>query len=274
MGSPTNRAAISYTAPFVTLEPVERSDLFLDRVFEHMVASDRFVFDRFLGPSAQLGWLQQQNSLGYGSLERFNSEGKAMFASIGLDSLRTTAVESLPLELWRDHWQGVMGKFISGVFGNAEEEHVGLTSVSFSAVRSSWERGNRDANIQWGLRPWRTTPYVYLLAHAGHLDDEPLITFEGRTGYKMLGSNKTEGRLTLQLPASFRVAGGASVDLARLGTRDRGAPHFGVSLERVTRGRGINPGAVFYVGFNSGMNAGDPNPHYESQIAAGFYKRW
>ena len=128
---------------------------------------------------------------------------------------------------------------------------------------------NKDAGIQWGLRPWRTTPYLYFLAHAGQLDGRPLFTFEGRTGYKMFGSNKTEGRLTLQLPASFQMAGGASVDLARLGTKDRGTPHFGLSLERVIRRRGLIPQAVLYVGLSSGMNGGDPSPHYESQIVAG-----
>ena len=97
-GGETNRAAISYAAPPVALEPVGRSDIFLDRVFEELVASDRTVFDRFTGPSAELGWVQRQNTLGYASLERFNADGVAMFASIGLDSLRTTAVETLPLD--------------------------------------------------------------------------------------------------------------------------------------------------------------------------------
>ena len=44
---------------------------------------------------------------------------------------------------------------------------------------------------------------VYLLAHAGRWDGRPLITFEGRAGYTLMGSTHIEGRLTLPLPASF-----------------------------------------------------------------------
>src|SRR5205085_8126284 len=120
-----------------------------------------------------------------------------------------------PLDLWASHWHGWLGNLLAGTIGSPQEEHIQLTSVSYSAVRSSWEAANEQAAIQWGFRPWRMSPYVYLLAHAGRLQGRPLFTFEGRAGYTLLESSKIESRLTLQLPASFRLAGSAGMDPAR-----------------------------------------------------------
>ena len=90
----------------------------------------------------------------------------------------------------------------------------------------------------------------------------------------MFGSTKLEGRLAFQLPASFRLAGGASVDLVRMGSEEPGATHFAVTLERVIRLPGLNPEAVFYVGFRSGILDRYPNPRQENLIIAGLSKHW
>jgi len=277
LGAPattTNEAAISYAAPEITLEQVERSDVLMHRFLEEFTASDRIIFDRFTGPAAQLDWSRRQDSQGYASLARFNSRGADMFATIGIDSLRTAAIEVLPVDLWEDHWQGWFARFITGTIGNPEEEHVELTSISYSAVRSSWERSTPAAGIQWGFRPWRTSPYVYFLAHAGRLEGRPLLTFEGRAGYTLFGSSKVEGRLTLQLPNSFRLAGGASFDPARTGSRDPSASYIGVTLERVVRLNRFDSDAVFYIGFRSGVNRYSPNPRHEDFIVAGLATHW
>lgn len=272
----TNETAISYVAPSITFEPAGRSEIFADRFFEEISASDSIVFDRFTGPASQLAWARKENDSGYASLNRFNVAGARMFGTIAFDSLRTAAVEALPLDLWQDHWQGWFSDFIAGTIGHPEEEHVEMTSISYSAVRSSWESMNKDTGIQWGLRPWRTSPYVYFLAHAGRLNGRSLLTFEGRAGYTMFGSSKIEGRLTLQLPASFHLAGGMSVDPARVGSRDPGATQIGVTLERVVRFGGINPDAVFYLGFRSGGTRGlsSSSMRREDLIVAGISKRW
>ena len=270
----TNEAALAYATPALLFEPAERGDVLLRRFLDEVTASDSIVFDRFTGPSSRLAWSRKQNQLGYASLKGFNADGAHMFATIGLDSLRTAALEVLPLDLWEDHWRGSLGDFITGTIGNPEEEHIGITSISFSAVRTSWERVNKDAGIQWGVRPWRTSPYLYFLAHAGHFDGGSLITLEGRAGYTMFGSTRIEGRLTLQLPASFRIAAAASMDPARIGSHDSGASHVGVTLEHVIRTRGGNPDSVFYLGFQSGANRSLPNGPQENMVVAGLSRLW
>ena len=271
----TNEAGLSYTTHSIDLEPApERSDLFMARFFEEVIDSDNYVFDRFTGPSSRLGWARKQNALGYGIFDKFNSSGASMFATISLDSLRTTAMELLPLGLWEDYWQRGLADFITGSIGNPQEEHIQITSISYSAIRSSWERGNERTGIQWGLRPWRTSPYLYLLAHAGRLDGRPLVTFEGRAGYTLFSSTKLEGRLTFQLPASFRIAGGASVDPSRIGSHDPSVTRIAVTLERVIRSRALIPDGVFYVGFRSGVNATTSPARQDNMLVAGLARAW
>jgi hypothetical protein len=266
--------AIPYTPLTLTLDQTKASDRFIGRFFEEVAASDSLVFDRFTSPAARLAWARTENGLGYGALDRINGEGGNLFARIGLDSLRTAALEVLPLGLWQDYWQSRLADFIAGTIANPQEEHVNLTSGSFSALRFSWERMNDSAGIHWGLRPWRTSPYAYFLAHAGHFDGQSLVTVEARAGYKLLGATSMEGRLTFQLPGGFRLAAGRSFDLTSGGAAGGIAEHLGVTLERVVNARSLIPGSIFYIGFNSDIHRSSSNPHQANYIVAGLSKRW
>jgi len=273
----TNDAVISLPAPYyIDLENHVPSEVLVDRFFQEAVGSDGIVFDRLTGPASRLSWARKHDALGYSSIERFNATGASMFAAIASDSLRTAATAALPLDSWQDHWQGVFGKLINGTLGNPEEEHIQMTSISYSAVRSSWERSNERGGIKWGLRPWRTNPYIYFLAHAGRLAGLPLFTFEGRGGYSMFGSANLQARVTLQLPSSFRIAGAAIVDPLRMASasHENSGNHFSLTLERVVRSSSFAPDGVFYVGFRSGINGNLVNPRQDNQILAGFFKPW
>src|SRR5262249_9252208 len=142
-------------------------------------------------------------------------------------------VEALPLDAWEAFWQKWLGNAIHGIVGNVEEEHVQLTSGSYSALRYSWENASKEGAVQWGLRPWRADAYKYFLAHIGHVEGRPLLTIETRAGYGLSGSPRLEGRATVQMPASFRLAAGAAVNPSRMDMNEQGGPHFGVTLERV-----------------------------------------
>src|SRR5882724_5306963 len=270
----TNQVALSYDGRSISIESAEESDGFAGRFFKEVTANDSILFDRFTGPSARLVWERRQNILGYGNLSQFNARGAGMFATIALDSLRIAAMEALPFELWQDYWQGRLASFMAGTIGNPQEEHIDVTSISYSAVRSTWERENEKAGIQWGYRPWRTSPYVYFLAHAGHLDGRSFITLEGRAGYTLMGSSQLAGRLTLQLPASFRLAAAGAMDPARAGVPDPSARHLAVTLEWALPSRGANREGTCYVGFRSGANNSFANLRQENLIVAGLSKSW
>jgi len=270
----TNQVALPYGGLSISLESSEEGEAFMGRFFNDVIANDGIVFDRFTGPPSRLAWERRQNTFGYGNLSRFNYEGARMFATIALDSLRTAAMEALPFEMWQDYWQGRLAGFVAGSIGNPQEEHIEVTSISYSAVRSTWERENEKAGVQWGYRPWQTSPYVYFLAHAGHLDGRSLITLEGRARYTLLGSSQVEGRLTFQLPASLRLAAAGAVDPARAGAHDPSARHLAVTLEWAMPSHGANSDATCYVGFRSGANRGFVNLRQENLIVAGLSKSW
>jgi len=272
----TNQASLAIPPPFVDLQiPPTPSDRFVRRVFEEITASDSTVFDRFTGPAPRLDWTRKQDQYGYDVLNRWNSAGTSMFASIGSDSLRSAAMDLLPLDHWADFWQGHLLNFIAGAIGNPEEQHIGLMSSSYSAVRTSWETANEGTHLNWGVRPWGTSPYLYFIAQGGHLDGRSLVTLEGRAQYTVLGSTKLEGRLTVQLPASFRLAAGTSIDPSCIGAHNPDAfPRVAVTLERAIRRAGAIPDGVFFLGFRSHVNVTSSNPHTENLFVAGLSKNW
>jgi hypothetical protein len=269
----TNQAAIPYSAGAIAREIPPTMDVLMSRFFAEIGTSDDIVFDRVLGPASQLAWTRRQISSGYASIDRFNADGAGMVEKIGVDSLRTAAVEAFPVELWQDHWLGWLGDFLTGTLGNPEEEDDRITSIASSAVRSRWESQSQSSSLQWGARPWNTSPYVYLLSRGGHFEGKSLLTLETRMGYSMSGSGKFENRLTLQLPASFRLAASASLDPGRIGSSDPRASYFGITLERVINTDGLYPTGMFYIGFRSGARGDSSNPRHENMIVAGLFKR-
>jgi hypothetical protein len=272
----TNQASLAIPQPTANLDvPAPPSDRFIRRIFEEMTSSDSTVFDRFTGPGPKLDWTRKQERYGSGIIDRWNSAGANMFASIGSDSLRTAAISLLPLDRWADFWQGHLLNFVAGAIGNPEEQHIHLMSSSYSAVRSSWESSNEGTALNWGVRPWGTSPYLYFIAQGGHLDGRSLVTLEGRAQYTMLGSTKLEGRLTFQLPASFRLAAGTSIDPSCIGSHCTAAiPHIAVTLERAIRRTGATPDGVFFLGYRSGGTGNSSNLHTENVFIAGLSKNW
>jgi hypothetical protein len=221
-----------------------------------------------------LDWTRKQQRYGYELFDRWNTSGSHMITSIASDGFRNAAMDLLPLDRWADFWQGHLLNFIANSIGNPEEQHIGLMSSSYSAVRSSWESENEGA-LRWGLRPWGTSPYLYFIAQGGHLDGRALVTFEGRAQYTVLGSTKLEGRLTFQLPASFRLAAGTSLDPSCIGSHSPDAtPRVAVTLERAIHRTGSIPDGVFFLGFRSAVRGNSSNPLPENLFVAGLSRRW
>jgi hypothetical protein len=272
----TNQASLAIPPPSVNFDvPPPPSDRFIGRIFEEMTSSDSTVFDRFTGPAPKLDWTRKQDRYGSELIERWNSAGASMFTSIGADSLRTAAINLLPLDRWADFWQGHLLNFIAGAIGNPEEQHIELLSSSYSAVRYSWESSNQGSGLKWGVRPWGTSPYLYFIAQGGHLDGRSLVTLEGRAQYTVLGSTKLEGRLTFQLPASFRLAAGTSIDPSCIGSHcTASVPHIAVTLERAILRTSAAPDGVFFLGFRSGGTGNPSNLRTENVFIAGLSKNW
>ena len=119
--------------------PTEPTEAVTENFSAGLLKSDSFEFDRFQGPASQLNWVRRFNAQGYNAIERFNSSGARMFQSLASDSLRDATAAALPSEYWEDVWTGLLGKSIAGTIGDAEEERLDYTSISYSALRRSWK---------------------------------------------------------------------------------------------------------------------------------------
>jgi hypothetical protein len=271
----TNEKAvqISLEVP-VTLQNANALDVLVDRFSREVTSDDRLVFDRLVGPSARLAWMRTENRSAVGAYDNINSRGTAMFAVMGLDSMRIAAVEALPLDSWEDGWLQWAGRLIAGAVGNPEEQHLSLVSGSYSAIRSSWESASKDTILQWGVRPWNTYPYLYILTHAGRFEGHPLFTLEARAGYRLFDAPRIEGRLTTQLPASFCIAGAVAFDPSRITERGGGAPVFAATLEKILRPHTPASAAILFAGYRSSVNTAFFTPRRENMLLAGLSTGW
>jgi hypothetical protein len=271
----TNEKAvqISLEVP-VTLQNANSLDVLVDRFAREVTTDDRLVFDRLVGPSARLAWMHAENRSSAAAYDGINARGAALFSTIGLDSLRIAAVEAMPLDSWQEGWLQWAGRLIAGALGNPEEQHLSLVSGSYSAMRSSWESASEQATLQWGIRPWNTYPYVYVLAHAGRFEGQHLFTLEARAGYRFFDAPRIEGRLTARLPASFRLAGGVAFDPSRITEKGAGAPAFAATLEKVLRPHTPTSVAVLFAGYRSSVNTAFSTPRRENMFLAGLSTGW
>jgi len=145
------------------------------------------------------------------------------------------------------------------------------------AIRPSGRLGNSESTrgIQWGFRPWRTSPYIYVLAHCRALEWPDADHFR-RTGgiYAVSGATRLEGRVALPLPAGFRISGRSVGRSWALRIRNLDTTRIAVTLERVIRSQGSNPEALFYIGFRSGMNRTQATARQENLLVVGLSRSW
>src|SRR5580765_6614018 len=98
----TNERAVQISLEIpVTLQNANSMDVLVDRFAREVTSDDRLVGDRVVGPAARLAWMRLENRSGAAAYDGINSRGAALFATMGLDSMRIAAVEALPLDSWQ-----------------------------------------------------------------------------------------------------------------------------------------------------------------------------
>ncbi|MBP6858295.1 MAG: hypothetical protein KBC33_00470 [Candidatus Pacebacteria bacterium] len=152
-----------------------------DRWPQEMVLSGRrIVYDRFGFPSS-LNWLIMRDTPAYDVHEFIADYGESTVYKIMGSAAREAAVETLPVGEYEDFGirlgsriTGFMSGLFRGSVGNTTEEEVETVSAtpSYSSLRHivnfEWNEPKDSWSGEYGWRPWRDNPYIYLNSNFGH----------------------------------------------------------------------------------------------------------
>lgn len=223
----------------VMVTPAAEVVEFWDRfkaAFEERTA-DNFA-DRF-HPFSSLNWSLRLDD---GDAEYFHEETsrsarKALTRSV-THGLREASVD-LPLMTWLKERQGILADFLRNSVGNVDEESVSPNELTYRvAERSWWDRLSERSGFRYGIRPFRTAPYVY--AGMGFRDGETVFLLANvRYIFRNFDEHKFELSLSVPLMQGLSLDVGASYKFDRHDAEQQLALKLFKSLRR---------GGVFYLG--------------------------
>ena len=203
----TNTFAWDLPADELSVRPLKRYE-------QELMKHQGVMVDKF-GPPSAFEWTRRFNREGYSIHDHINSLGANAMGHLVGDSVRETAVATLPIEEWKS-----FGRLLLGSIGNTAEERTETISASFSETEQSWRNEvEQDRIIHYGVRLWRRDPYGYFglrVGRWGGLENLPVFVLDGRVGYKAFSSGKLEGRLTFPLTRRLQLVGGIATDPLRM----------------------------------------------------------
>lgn len=124
-------------------------------------------------------------------------------------SVREAAVD-LPILAWLKERQGVLADFLRNSVDSVGEEAVAPLELSYRLVeRSWWQRLSQSGHLQYGVRPFRTSPYAFL--STGIRDNDRLFLLgHVRYHYRNFAEHRFEVALSLPLDHGFAIDVGTS----------------------------------------------------------------
>lgn len=162
----------------------------------------------------------------------------AFTTSLGY-SLRDTIADS-PLMVWLEKQQGFLGTLLRDSIDSVEEESVSPLDGSYGLVERSWWRKLRDSRaLHYGIRPFRTSPYVF---SSFALRDHGEVFFLGhvRYYYDRFADHRFEIATSIPLAYGFAIGVGTSY---RFGKHDNQG-QIGLKVSK-----DLKSGGVVHVGF-------------------------
>jgi hypothetical protein len=195
--------------PSIHLEHTWQSKTVAAKFLRNFMLSDTFV--NRLGRPQELNFVLHQQD-GHGYTEYLNTAGRNAFARALVYSARDTAVEHFPLESYQNDWEQIGWRFIRGTVGNTAESQIQPVGIQYIASDYSFLEGTRnDGKIDYGIRPFGTSPYAY----ASFKFDDSLYLY-ARYHYTLFGRDSFELQATVPLRNRYELVFGASIDPLRL----------------------------------------------------------
>lgn len=201
------------------------SEEFIDRLEQELLRNDDAVTSK-IGMYSSMKWAQAYQLNGYSMHERINQSGRDAVMRLLGDSVKETALATLPIDEFRERGR-LIGNFISSIFvgivGNTVEERANDTIIesdlgSFNASEKSWWTQLKDKNIRrYGIRPFRANPYIYYSPRIGNWGDNglPILILDNRISYKIPDGPGVKSSVIMPLTQSLYLSASFNADLFR-----------------------------------------------------------
>ncbi len=207
---------LAYEAPPHVLGlPVETPFSFWER-FELAFSqhSERVFTDRF----HSLNTLNWQTEMASRSADEFRDHttrvARGAFSRSVRTSFREAALE-LSIVTWLEGRRGVLADFLRQAVDTVDEAAVSPLDPSYRALeRSWWHRLAESRDFHYGIRPFRTSPYVFV-SKGFWSGDTLLVLMDLRYHYRDLAEHQFECALSVPLARGFALDIGTAYQLRR-----------------------------------------------------------
>lgn len=226
--------------------------------------------DKISGYSAVLQINNHLDKDGYGFHNWLSSRGSDLFAKTFLNSFRETMIDCLDLEdrLGETQPFHFFSQMFEGSVGRTAEERVELDSPNMteSEIRRTWfQRLRSQKFLHYGVRPFRTSPYVFVGTSIGKYDGRPIAVLDARA-YSLLENEQT-GLMRLQFRGTVPISKWsqiiAGVNLYPTDNSDEYNPSFTLGYGTLV---GKNHSNIVYLGSRFSQE--------ESAVTLGFAMVW
>jgi hypothetical protein len=210
----SNQMQLAYELPSHVLgRPVEASPTFWER-FElaYSQRSDRVFTDRFHSLNT-LNWQMEMASRGAAEFQDHTTRvARGAFSRSVTTSFRETALE-LSFVTWLEGRRGLLADFLRQAVVTVDEEAVSPLDPSYRVLeRSWWHRLAESRDFHYGIRPFRTSPYVFV--SKGFWSGDTLLgLMDLRYHYRNLAEHQFECALSVPLAHNFALDIGTAYQL-------------------------------------------------------------
>lgn len=170
------------------------------------------MFADRLHPFKLVTWaMDQREGISAGLGESANHAAGAAVERSAIYALREAALE-LPFFRWLKERPRVFSELLRGTLDEVAEESVAPLDPAYGVVERSWWRHLAEAEqIQYGVRPFRTDPYVFVGFRLGEGENLRLLGHV-RYYYRNWQDPKLEFAVSLPLPHGFAIDAGTSYE--------------------------------------------------------------
>jgi hypothetical protein len=212
----SNQMQLAYELPSHVLgRPVAATPSFWERLeLTFSERSERVFTDRF----HSLNTLKWQLEMGSRSATDFQDHtsrvARGAFSRSVTTSFRETALE-LSFVTWLEGRRGVLADFLRQAVVSVDEEAVSPLDPSYRVLeRSWWHRLAESRDFHYGIRPFRTSPYVFV-SKGFWSGDTLLVMMDLRYHYRDLAEHQFECALSVPLARGFALDIGTAYQLRR-----------------------------------------------------------